>query len=238
MRNIKVMITGADDGVSIEELKLLSFKYPFVEWGVLRGSVDREGTPRYPSLDWYEKFCEMLIENPEVFGVAHLCGRRARQAGAFTGILKSVQLNLAGEIGDEDEFCTWVQTCKVPVIVQVPSMQHASDIELSFVSRYAHSPRRLGYLVDASGGTGRWDQTRWQPPHEALRRVGYAGGIGPDNVVAALSTVWSVVNAHDCAAQHGKVWIDMESGVRTNDRFDLTKVEAVLSQAERWRSQG
>lgn len=114
-------------------------------------------------------------------------------------------------------------------------MRHAVEADLSFVARYGESRRRPGYLIDASGGTGRWDQTRWQPPHEALRRVGYAGGIGPDNVVAALSTVWSVVNAHDCAAQNGKVWIDMETGVRTDNRFDLNKVESVLAQAARWR---
>ncbi len=236
MRNIKVMITGADDGVDPHELTLLSFKYPFVEWGVLRGSADREGKNRYPSLDWYEEFCKELQLSSEVFGVAHLCGARARKPGAFEGILSGVQLNLAGEIGDEDEFCSWVHTCKIPVILQVPNMDRAVDVELSYIARYAHSPRRLGYLVDASGGTGRWDKTVWRPPHEAIRRIGYAGGIGPDNVVAALSTVWSVINAHDCAAAHGKVWIDMESGVRTHDRFDLNKVESVLEQAARWRS--
>ncbi len=237
MRNIKVMITGADDGVDPHELTLLSFKYPFVEWGVLRGSVDREGTPRYPSLDWYEEFCNLLELTPEMVGVAHLCGARARKPGVFEGVLSAVQLNLAGEIGDEDEWCAWVHTCKIPVILQCSQMWDAVETELSYVSRYAHSPRRPGYLIDASGGTGRWDATRWQPPHEAIRRIGYAGGIDPDNVVAALSTVWSVVNTHDCAAVHGKVWIDMESGVRTDDRFDLNKVESVLEQAARWRAE-
>lgn len=239
MRNIKVMITGADDGVNVKELELLSYKYPFVEWGILRGGVEREGTPRYPSLDWYESLLSLVNIVPEVQVVTHLCGARARKPGVFTknGPVAGVQLNLNGEMGDEDTWCTWVHNCPVPVILQCPSMQHAISAGLSYESRYAHAPRRPGYLIDASGGTGRWDETRWQPPHEALRRVGYAGGIGPDNVVAALSTVWSVVNAHDCAALHGKVWIDMESGVRTDDRFDLNKVNSVLEQAARWRSE-
>ena len=51
-------------------------------------------------------------------------------------------------------------------------------------------------------------------------RMGYAGGIGPDNVVDVLRDIGPV----------RPTWIDMESGVRTGDKFDLAKVRRVLEQ--------
>jgi phosphoribosylanthranilate isomerase len=73
-------------------------------------------------------------------------------------------------------------------------------------------------LLDASGGRG------IDTPIEILKtniKVGYAGGINPDNVADKLSFLLEHVNT-------GEFWIDMESGVRTDDWFDLDKVVKVL----------
>jgi phosphoribosylanthranilate isomerase len=54
-------------------------------------------------------------------------------------------------------------------------------------------------------------------------RFGFAGGIGPDNVKRVIREISAKVDA--------PFWIDMESGVRTDDRFDLNKVRRVLETA-------
>lgn len=55
--------------------------------------------------------------------------------------------------------------------------------------------------------------------------MGFAGGIGPDNVDWALAM----------AVEKSASWIDMESGVRDGrDQFDLEKVGRVLYAAARF----
>lgn len=72
-------------------------------------------------------------------------------------------------------------------------------------------------LFDRSGGTGKVPDTWPRHPGGGVQ-VGYAGGINPDNVLDVI----------DAIGPDGPYWIDMESGVRTDDWFDLDKCEAVL----------
>ena len=57
---------------------------------------------------------------------------------------------------------------------------------------------------------------------------GYAGGLTPENFEA---------NAMEIAARdggtHRPFWMDIESGVRTENQFDLAKVEVILKAAQR-----
>lgn len=77
-------------------------------------------------------------------------------------------------------------------------------------------------LYDVSGGKG-IQPRKWHPPVEGVQ-CGYAGGIGPENVIEILKKVADV-------AGDTPFWIDMESRVRDEqDRFDLAKVESVLEQ--------
>ena len=52
------------------------------------------------------------------------------------------------------------------------------------------------------------------------RYFGYAGGLSAENVEKVIEDLL-IVNNSD-------FWIDMESSVRTNDRFDTKKCEEVL----------
>ena len=87
----------------------------------------------------------------------------------------------------------------------------------------AYPHPRIEYLFDESGGRGK--RGDWPDPWPVLpgMRCGYAGGLGPDNVDEALE----FVERHPDA----RIWLDMESGVRTNDWMDLEKVEAVCQKA-------
>ena len=77
---------------------------------------------------------------------------------------------------------------------------------------------KMSVLLDVSGGRG--IDTPFKPLNIPGLKVGYAGGLNPDNVGEKLEHLMKNVN--------GEFWIDMESGVRTDDMFDLNKVYKVL----------
>jgi phosphoribosylanthranilate isomerase len=74
-------------------------------------------------------------------------------------------------------------------------------------------------LFDESAGRG-ISPDSWDAPLPG-HFCGYAGGMNPDNVEANIKMIEKVAAGHT-------TWIDMESGVRTNDRFDLGKMRKVL----------
>jgi phosphoribosylanthranilate isomerase len=76
-------------------------------------------------------------------------------------------------------------------------------------------------LFDESGGDG--VAPEHAPPPVDGMYCGYAGGIGPDNVVERIQAI-NAVCPND-------FWIDMEGRVRTDDVLDMAKVRSVLKQA-------
>lgn len=86
----------------------------------------------------------------------------------------------------------------------------------------------ISILLDRSKGRGVAPAV-WPPPVSYSGRAlhtGYAGGISPDNIEAVLDATQRAVESSGNPAH--PYWLDMESGVRTDNRFDLTKVERVL----------
>jgi phosphoribosylanthranilate isomerase len=101
-----------------------------------------------------------------------------------------------------------------------------------FIIQYGHDKKSLlpllehipnhAVLFDESAGRGispeSWDKPL--PGHVC----GYAGGINPSNVQAHIDMIAKVAPGYT-------TWIDMETGVRTDDAFDLAKVRRVLEIA-------
>ena len=80
---------------------------------------------------------------------------------------------------------------------------------------------KVSVLLDASGGMGIDTPIKVLPNAGKNFKVGYAGGFNPDNVAEKLTYLYE-------QKEVGDFWIDMESGVRTDDWFDLDKVCRVL----------
>ena len=59
------------------------------------------------------------------------------------------------------------------------------------------------------------------PPGIIGLKTGYAGGFDHNNVKDKLICLF-------CNEYVGDFWIDMESSVRTDDKFDLNKVRRIL----------
>jgi phosphoribosylanthranilate isomerase len=206
-----ITVTGADERTDLDRLK-----HMHVEVGILY-SVDREGKePRYPSLKWILDAARKL---PYVS--LHVCGKPAREQ-AITGSLgfdigdfQRMQVN--GPLTDEQVEIICNRHAHHKIITQW-GCRNGGNMEVDFENH--------AVLVDGSGGNGILP-TFWMRPKSIIRPgkpVGFAGGLGPDNLVEQLKLIRPY-------AQPGW-WIDMEAKVRTDDWFDLDKVEQVINAFE------
>jgi hypothetical protein len=232
MKLTRVTITGADDLVDPNAMLDLSEAYPFVEWAIL-SSRKKQGASRYPSQEWVRRFacCAALTG---VRWAMHLCGESARRAlagcpdavevYAEIGELGRVQLNGFGayrlpmlRLAERMQSVHW--------ILQVQDwgpLHHAGELAKLHPNVFA--------LWDRSGGRGigpgpsAWFEWPW--PTVDCPRLGYAGGIDPSNIARAAEQVTRFMHVD------GQTWLDLESGARTDDKFDLHKVQRILELAK------
>ncbi|WP_060064675.1 hypothetical protein [Burkholderia ubonensis] len=223
----RVSLTGPDDRTDLAQLVELSQRFPMVEWALLY-VPHNEGAPRNPTRPWREAFFSQVAAASAV----HLCG-----ALAFEQLLK-------GELPDEILRAQRLQlninarkqdfTAEQVLEVFARAIELGPDIILQYhpgsaalIEQFAHqvSPSvrsRVHVLMDASRGTGTAPATWVRPAALQELYVGYAGGIGPHNIAAVLQAVMGL--GRPC-------WVDMESGIRTDNQFDAAKAEAVLLAA-------
>lgn len=219
-----ITFTGVDAKTDINALYQIQKEFPIVEWGILVSKNWRENGNRYFNPSFLP-----ALEHRRLNLSCHLCGSIARSAirqdwkplhnwlcrCGYTSMFNRCQINVGSEkdnpscfryTGDAMDFNE--------IIIQQPS---ANDCGLFLRSIYAPNKNRVTTLLDASGGKGLESQIEiLNLPH----KIGYAGGISADNVGEKLEYLLSHIS--------GEFWIDMESGVRTNDWFDIDKVYKVL----------
>ncbi|MCE2724805.1 MAG: hypothetical protein LW865_16240 [Betaproteobacteria bacterium] len=216
-----ITLTGADERTSVTVLQALVASYPSVEIGLLYTATP-EGRNRYPPLDWLHATAEALTQRVAI----HICGRTARQQlldGKLAGLVshaRRVQVN--GQLSVEE-----LQACasRVPHLI---TQHNATTRELASVPIATHS-----LLVDASGGKGLSPQY-WQRPADAgSKPVGYAGGLGPDNLATQLDQI-----AYVAGESAGQAWVDMEGKLRDeSDWFDLDRAARCAQIFEAWRKE-
>ena len=223
--------TGVDENTEFDALVELSIRYPKVEFGLLMGS--RVGGI-FPSLDIVEDFRELEGVNK----CLHLCGAYSRdimKGGGNEGLkwlsqgFNRVQINLHGDFWDAPNNYGWIK-------VKQQSLEHfinrvAADyavcdkIILQHRSDWQSVPmqhEKVEYLFDRSGGRGIEGFSHWPKPISE-NRVGYAGGIGPDNILTALEFVSTYPNI--------PMWLDMEGKIRKDGWLDVDAVETVCRKA-------
>lgn len=199
---IRITFTGIDERTDPDRVAELSKHYP-CEWGVLYGG--RLNGNRYSG---HRKVYPLYRR--EVRLAAHLCGKFVQNALAYGPGYEVVRehfhrFQLNAREYNLPQIARWAAGHQLPTIVQW---------------RQKSFPRPdpwLQFLVDSSGGRG---VTITNIPGSNGALVGYAGGINPENVKQIVGLI--------SEANEGRYWIDMESGVRTDDWLDLDKCEAVL----------
>lgn len=215
-----ITFTGVDDWSDINEMAALSDLYP-IEWGILFSPTRQGVDPRYPRYETISRIVD--AGRGAVLGglrfAAHICGGHAR-AIMDEGPKAFMEATPARLPVDLSDFRRIQVNHAAPSTLQIQRFARGWSTRPRGIAQSRGSvfpsDERVDWLFDCSGGTGA-EPAAW-PPHPGWRRlVGYAGGINPANVA-------SVVDAIGAA---GPYWIDMESGVRTDNRVDLAKCRAV-----------
>lgn len=223
-----ITFTGIDVKTDIKILTEIQQEFPIAEFGVLT------------SYHWYENgnryLNPALVKNLRGHGLnlaLHICGSAAHDAAVgdwktvddkltkeFLTMFKRVQLNISNR-KDNPAFCWIPSVIGQELIVQ----QRGGDDMALYEETVKHwtdrpYPHRdiISVLLDASGGRGIDTPLKVLP---TSGKVGYAGGFNQGNVGEKLSFLLE-------NTRMGEFWIDMESGVRTDDWFDLDKVVKVL----------
>lgn len=198
---MNLTLTGVDESTSISDI--LDLSREGVEIGVLY-TYDPEGRPRYPSRKWIDKLIESEVDCLAI----HVCGRKARAEmlgdPAMFNDVNRIQVNGKVYPGELERICALQPYEKIIT-------QHQDGLILLPFSNHQ-------ILVDDSGGRGLLP-SQWVRP-ETHKAVGFAGGLGPYNLREELPKIMAI--ADDLS------WIDMESGIRTDDKFDMKKAMKVV----------
>lgn len=201
-----VGFTGVDDSILIPSMKALSKHYP-IEWGILLDG-QQSNNPLFMQDEDLRK-----IQKSGLRLAAHLCGDYAQKVVQGD----SLDLNLHGFHR-----------------LQINHGRHGSDAEkINNVWRFGAingfrmvlqcqsefpTDARVDWLFDCSFGEG-VQPAAFPPLTQTTSFCGFSGGFNAEilpTVLVDLSVGESI-----------PFWIDMESGVRVNNRFDLGQCEAV-----------
>ena len=204
-----ITFTGADDARLCKGMRKLSEFYP-IEWGIL---IDRDklGRKLFPSYEHIERFRHLGLRL-----CAHVCGALAREIATGAnprvdlGGFSRIQVNHGRSGADES------------TIANVGRFAASSGIRGVLQCGGREFPRHathVDWLFDVSFGEG--IRPAFLPPVRFDHPMcGISGGIGPANVREIIESRIEVTSGL-------AYWIDMESGVRTNDEFDIQLCEAV-----------
>lgn len=233
-----VTITGADDSTDIRALVDLSAEFPFVEWAILI-SKSQEGGIRFPSRPWIDAFVSAATSNG-LKVATHICGRWVREFLSSTldvtslpAILQAaarVQINT--HVNPQSLDLDSAQASRLATTLGGPKQLifQWNGVNDHLAPVFHSAGVNTAALFDASGGAGKLPG-EWPAPIHPFP-CGFAGGLGPNNVMAELDRIAAV-----CPNGY-TTWIDMEGRVRVPDlsALDLNLVRRVLEQvaASQW----
>ena len=209
----RITFTGVDQWTKAKDVEAIYKDFPFVEFGFLL-SESRKAGNRYPQPVIFKAYKKTGIPM-----AMHICGKYSYEyartgdwrpiadaAGSSIDMFDRIQLNIP-KISRFSRDIIFPEGKKI--IFQI----HEGTKD--FFACYKDRPEVQGFQ-DGSGGHG-VVCTEWMPPESSF--FGYAGGICPENVVETIRAISAV-----CPTDF---WIDMETGVRTDYRFDVEKCRRV-----------
>lgn len=224
----QVSLTGPDDAVDPEALRPLGQRFPFVEWALLYMPT-AEGRPRNPTRAWRERFFDSEIPGSSA---VHLCGEQAFDellAGALPSDIRracrlQLNVNARGAVRNVDQVID-IYRAALDLGPSLILQYHEGTAEAigQWLAELGLRDRfRVHVLLDGSKGRGVLPEQWTLPAELAGTYTGFAGGLGPMNVPGVLN---------ELEALRRPYWIDMETGIRSENAFDLAKAEAVLQAA-------
>jgi hypothetical protein len=217
-------LTGVDERTPIDwmleavkSVPLMNHK-PVLEFGILRSP--KAGTaPRFPSVQVIDRIVESVPPSALAF---HLCGRYARMVheGHWWDLVREIDFKRVSRVqvnSIEYNERAMLNLQRFSIFINLPVIMQWRGGSFPLVPG-------LHLLQDRSGGKG-IVETAWIAPEVHCRaphtEIGYAGGLNPANINGAISVIAK-------AAERPWFWIDCESGIRTDDWFDVIKAQAMI----------
>jgi phosphoribosylanthranilate isomerase len=234
MKNLSlVSFVGVDEKTDFAELERISNTHTgleFVEWSVLFSDSKSAGNyARYPSYKFCKEFLEKSAKTTYVHSSLHLCGsvierylEKEKDVIELCENARRIQLNLnikdyPDHVKLTERLWSVLKQYGHSIILQ-QNKTKAKFMEI-FLKENSFP---ISILHDGSGGFGR-EITEVVAPDE-IHFTGYAGGIKPENVIKIVDLVES---SNTNSKQY---YIDMESGVRTDNVFSLEKCQQVINK--------
>jgi hypothetical protein len=210
---MKITLTGADERTSLADL--VDIRRCGAEIGLLY-TFSPDGRNRYPVKDWLIAAVGYL----EGKAAIHICGERARQQlydGALDDLLDDVRrVQVNGTLEPQ-----WLARVCAKYPNRTIITQHTpKNLWLLPVGAPNHA-----VLVDRSGGRG-LSPSSWEKP-KTDKPIGFAGGLGPDNISEQLPIIHELIKGHANGS-----WIDMEGKLR--DEHDWFSVSMAAEVLEKW----
>lgn len=197
-----ISFVGVDEYTDLT--KLNNLYYCTIELGFLLGNQN-SGKIRYPSLDFILKSAaeiqqyKLRITN-KITTSLHLCGQYAQDY-----LNGSLNLRIYNSLNLFDT--VQINALSYPY-EKLAKHNTTYKTVIQFRESYIPTTDKFTFLLDRSGGKG--IQIKEFPYCDSDQLVGVAGGIN-------INTVESVVQK----CPYTNYYLDLESGCRTNDRFDL-----------------
>lgn len=225
-----VTLTGIDDRVTHEQIVQLSDTG--AELGFLF-SVNREGRNRYIDSSRWPAMSQMGLAQRTAL---HVCGHGGRDKlllkyyAPFEGLGNPYwsYINELGSLGGQPNLLRHVQRIQVNDRYEPDQIEQICELYPYHVIITQHNHlntdllkvRALNHavVIDASGGTGKLAE-QWERL-QTCKPVGFAGGLGPDNLAVELPKIKAV-------ASRGW-WIDMETKLRVDDWFSMDRALEVM----------
>lgn len=240
LKPYRITMTGADPSCRLHELVELLASEPRLELALLY-SETQQGTGRYPPAAWIH---EVAAASERRFGYGgqgrrvalHVCGRAVQRFLSdgpsdlgLGNLARFSRIQLNGRLAVEQVAALCIRLMEfrefpIPIITQF-------DANPWLDSPMVHDEQgQLMHqvLFDASGGRG-IERSEW-PKHLHKCVCGYAGGLGPDNIVTEIARIAG-------AAGGNRYWIDMEGKLRdAKDQFSIERAYEVLAQVAVWEA--
>jgi hypothetical protein len=229
-------VTGADCKVNAADLVALSQRFPFVEWSFLY-SPDRAGVdvPRCPTVDKIKEFRDVCGKHGHV--AMHLCESALKDfingdpatfdlMQGFPRIQLNLEFGSAKGLYHSTHEITRALAERVQAapqwrfILQCPFDQESLRLKDEGLLPLFKNAPNVDILFDSSAGSGTRPKS-WPAPLDGFF-CGYAGGITPESYEEDLEKMRKVVPVNMAIST------DLESGVRTDDIFDLIKATRIL----------
>jgi phosphoribosylanthranilate isomerase len=220
---VMITLSGIDEKTDLSAFSQYRNGPCYVELAILL-SANPEGRNRYPSLEWIRE----AVKNKDLNLAVHLCGSEARKralAGEYSDIIgafkvQRVQVNGKVSVEQLKSFCNMLR------LSTIITQDCPVNLDLAKLSSDCHkSPfGNWEILIDGSGGKG-IERENWDLPEHLLdfkNYIGFAGGLGPDN----LDRVLEEINSNNLWFTP---WVDMESKLRDeNDWFSVDKAKQCI----------